>query len=367
MTEPKRPTTPRPLLKNTPEVEEGYYDLEEHERNQMNVAIRAHKDAVALWYRALTQYRRAMLGRWKFTGAEPGSVELTAMGLQMQLLGLGVSAAKSSLDDLLAGYYSQAFGGIRHMLETFVQCLYVSFNADESFRWYEQEGGIDEQVDPPSMKHMCQAIQAESEFKFTKVPGFMDKVYNSWQLMSKGAHPSGVGIRQTEGENETKHLFGATYRPELALPGFDIGLLALTMLLPQALRLAKPEVGPWSEELDRIDNDVAAWREANAAELREAEGAEFHKRSTSTPPRPVPSVSMKDVERCVKLLRLREDQMNQMRLTPPKAEATSEPNHAKTTDLNSATSSPTPSPDSEVASTSIPEKGGSRCRDGFVR
>src|SRR5688572_30795858 len=99
MTEPKRPTTPRPLLKNTPEVEEGYYDLEEHERNQMHVAIRAHKDAVALWYRALTQYRRAMLGRWKFTGAEPGSVELTAMGLQMQLLGLGVSAAKSSLDD----------------------------------------------------------------------------------------------------------------------------------------------------------------------------------------------------------------------------------------------------------------------------
>ena len=64
----------------------------------------------------------------------------------MQLLGLGVSAAKSSLDDLLAGYYSQAFGGIRHMLETFVQCLYVSFNPDETEHWYEQEGGIAAQV-----------------------------------------------------------------------------------------------------------------------------------------------------------------------------------------------------------------------------
>ena len=140
MTEPKRPTTPRPLLEDTPEVEEGYYDLEEHERNQMLVAMSEHSDAVALWYRALTQYRRAMLGDWEFTRAEPGTVELAAMGLQMQLLGLGVSAAKSSLDDLLAGYYSQAFGGIRHMLETSVQCLYVSFNPDESEHWYSNPG-----------------------------------------------------------------------------------------------------------------------------------------------------------------------------------------------------------------------------------
>ena len=48
---------------------------------------------------------------------------------------------------------------------------------------------------------MCQAIQAEPSFRLTKVPGFMDKVYNSWQLMSKGAHPSGVGIRQSVGED----------------------------------------------------------------------------------------------------------------------------------------------------------------------
>jgi hypothetical protein len=319
MADPKRITTPRPLLKGSPEVEEGYYDFEEHERNQMHVAMRAHKDAVALWYRALTQYRRAMLGGWTFTGAEPGTVELTAMGLQMQLLGLGVSAAKSSLDDLLAGYYSQAFGGIRHMLETFVQCLYVRFNPDVSLRWYEQEGGIDAQEDPPSMKQMCQAIQAEPEFRLTKVPGFMDKVYNSWQLMSKGAHPSGVGIKQTIDEDEKKHLIGATYRPELALAGFDIGLFAITTLLPQVLRMAKPVVGPWSEEWHRVEDDVAVWRDANAADLRAAEGAEVQERSTTTPPRPVPSVSMKDVERCQELLQLRYEQMNQMRpVSPPK-------------------------------------------------
>lgn len=282
----------------------------------MLVAIQNQTDAVVLWYRALTQYRRAMIGHWKFTGAEPGSVELTALGLQMQLLGLGVSAAKSSLDDLLAGYYSQAFGGIRHMLETFVQCLYVSFNPDESEHWYEQPGGIDAQVDPPSMKQMCQAIQAEPEFASTKVPGFMDRVYNAWHLMSKGAHPSGVGIRQTEGEVKTKHLIGATYDPDLCVAGFDIGLLAVGMLLPQALRMTKPESGPWSDDWARIEDEIGAWRAANAAALRSAEGMDLEERRESTPP-PVPQVSGDDLKRCRNLFRLRYEQMNQMRLPPP--------------------------------------------------
>jgi hypothetical protein len=316
MADPKRPTTPRPLLTGPPEVEEGYYDLEEHERNQMLVAMSEHPDAVALWYRALTQYPRGMLGGWTFTGAEPGTVELAAMGLQMQLLGLGVSAAKSSLDDLLAGYYSQAFGGIRHMLETYVQCFYVSINPDESELWYEQEGGIAAQVDPPSMKTMCQAIQAEPGFRMTGVPGFMDKVYNSWQLMSKGAHPSGVGILQTAGEAPTKHLLGATYRRDLALAGFDIGLFAVATLLPQALRMVKPEIGPWSDEWKQVAKDAAAWRTAHAAELRSGEGEEAQAQSAPPVPRPVPQVSISDVERCYKLIQSHQEQMNRIRRTP---------------------------------------------------
>jgi hypothetical protein len=310
MPDPKRPTTPRPLLNGSPEVEEGYYDFEEHERNQMWVAMSEHTDAVALWYRALTQYRRAMLGGWTFT-AEPGAEELAAKNLQMRLLGLGVSAAKSSLDDLLAGYYSQAFGSIRHMLETFAQCLYMSFNPDDTEHWYEQEGGIAAQTDPPSMVTMCQAIQAEPSFRLTKVPGFMDRLYNSWQLMSKGAHPSGVGIRQSDGEDDSKHLIGATYRRDLALPGFDIGLFAVASLLPQALRMVKPEIGRWSEDWERVEDDVAAWREVHSAELRAAEGEEVQ--ALSTLPRPVPQVDVRVVERCYRLINLHQEQMNRIR------------------------------------------------------
>jgi hypothetical protein len=307
---PKQLTTPPPILKAPPEVEEGYYDLEEHERNQSWVTLHEQTDAVILWYRSLTLYRRAMLGKWEFKGLEPGSEELAARGLQMQLLGLGVSAAKSSLDDLLAGYYSQAFCGIRHMLETFVQCLYVSFNPDAAYRWYEQEGDISAQVDPPSMMHMCQAVTAEPEFKGTGVPGLMDKVYSAWNLMSNGAHPSGVGILQTAGEGDVQHLIGATYRTDLCLAGFDIGLFAVGTLLPQALRMAKPEVGSWSEEWEQVSKDVGEWRSTRQAELRSAEGSDLSEYSPPPGPPTVPQVSMKDIERCRKLFQLRYEQMN---------------------------------------------------------
>src|SRR5262249_51744258 len=104
MAEPKRPTTPRPLLTGPLAVEEGYYDLEEHERNQKGVAMHPHADAVALWYRALTLYRRAALLNWSLSAGD------TAELVRAQLILLGVSSMKTSLDLLLSGYYSLAFG-----------------------------------------------------------------------------------------------------------------------------------------------------------------------------------------------------------------------------------------------------------------
>jgi hypothetical protein len=296
-----------PLLYGPEDVVEGYYDLEVHERNQTFQTLPKHKDAVELWYRALTLYRRAILGRWEFTEAEANTPELTSAGLQLQLLGLGVSSMKAALDMLLAGYYSVAFGVIRHMLETFVQCIYARFEPDEARLWYEQEGGIGAQKDPPGMLAMCQAIQAVPEVKGTRLHELIDDTYGAWRLMSKGAHPSGVGIRQTEGESEGKFIIGASYRPDLCLAGFDIGLFAVSLLLPQAIIWAKPEVGKWEAEWEKLATQVIAWRVAHEMELRAAEG------DASTEPQRVPAPSIEDVKRCQRLIQAREDDMNRIR------------------------------------------------------
>src|SRR5688572_16188488 len=123
MVEPKQIVSRRPILVGPSEVQDGYHDLEECERNQMWDAVQKQTPAVILWYRALTLYRKEMYAGWDFSGYELGSMERSVRVLQMQLLALGVSAAKSGQDDLLAGYYSQAYAAIRHLLETFVQCL----------------------------------------------------------------------------------------------------------------------------------------------------------------------------------------------------------------------------------------------------
>jgi hypothetical protein len=78
--------------------------------------------------------------------------------------------------------------------------------------------------------------------------------------------------------------------------------------------MVKPEIGPWSEEWERVEDEVAVWKEAHAAELRAAEGEEAQ--ALSTLPRPVPQVSIRDVERCSKLINLHQEQMNRIRRTP---------------------------------------------------
>ncbi|MEZ4565230.1 MAG: hypothetical protein R2853_21120 [Thermomicrobiales bacterium] len=79
---------------------EGYYELEKQERNQRLHALGQHTDAVALWYRALTLFRLAMVGEWTIEG-EATAAGLAGEGLQMRLLGLSVTSMKSALEPAL--------------------------------------------------------------------------------------------------------------------------------------------------------------------------------------------------------------------------------------------------------------------------
>ena len=88
---------------------------------------------------------------------------------------------------------------------------------------------------------MCQRIQANPAIKGTELDGLIDVVYARWQLMSKGCHPSGAGIRQTASERETRHNVGATYHRDLCLAAFDVGFFPVSNLLPGALMRLRPE------------------------------------------------------------------------------------------------------------------------------
>lgn len=263
---------PPPRLFAPADVVEGYQILERLERRATLEALHQNREAVALWYRALTLYRRALPGVRDFSDLGDSDPRRTARQLQSQLLGLGISSAKAALDMLLTGYYSIAFAAIRHMLESFAQILFVDANPAQARRWYAGEAGGAEQPDPPSMKIMVQDIKAYRELQTMNGRNLFDWLYHSWRLMSKGAHPSGAGIRQTESDRDDFFVFGATYHPELCLLGFDHGLFAVAALLPLALNSERTQDEAWNAEWTRLRRDVSAWREARTAEVEAAEG-----------------------------------------------------------------------------------------------
>jgi hypothetical protein len=243
-----------PLLFGPAEVTEGYYELEALERNYVLQAMQAHRQETALWYRALTLYQRGMLGTWVYEGDDT-KISRTVWGLQGQLLGLGVSSAKAGLDTLLAGYYSVTYGSIRHMLESYIQFLYVAVCPEDAKKWYRQPGGPDAQAEPPGFGSMAKDIKAHPLWT---AEDLIDKVGASWKLMCKGAHPSGEGISQTTAE-EDGFVFGATYKKDMALAGFDHGFYALTMLL-SGLSALRIQGETWTQQFESWHRDVDAWR-----------------------------------------------------------------------------------------------------------
>jgi hypothetical protein len=257
-----------PLLYGPDDVTEGYYELEELERAMTLEALRKHREPVAFWYRALTLYRRGMIGEWDFSDAGEEETKLTVWGLQSQLLGLGVSSTKAALDMLLAGYYSVAYAAIRHMLETFVQYLYVAIAPDEAKRWYKQPGGLEAQSRTPGCRFMVDEIKQRPDLA---PPDFMEKVYTAWALMSKGAHPTGEGIHQTAGDEEGRFfVIGAAYDRDFCLTGFDHGLFAIDNLLVALVGLRK-QSDEWQAKWEALRPDVSHWRESTA-ELQAGEG-----------------------------------------------------------------------------------------------
>ena len=98
------------------------------------------------------------------------------------------------------------------------------------------------------MTDMIAAIKQHPEMDGTD---FLDNVYANWQLMSKGAHPTGEGITQTTGEGEGRFVFGATYNRDLCPLGFDHGLFAVPLLV-QALGWVRPQVEDWTAQIDTL-------------------------------------------------------------------------------------------------------------------
>jgi len=222
------PKEPPALLCGTDGETAGYYELESQERRVSAAVLSEQLIPVGIWYRGLTLYVHAIKGVWKIPDDAVSTV-------WMELAGLGVATSKVALDTLVAGYYSAAFSAIRHMMETFIQCHYLSVKPDEVLKWIGARPESGEEPETPGCGSMITELKRlapnASETDFRNV-AFWDDLRNRWLYMCKGPHPSRLGLDQVRpfGEDSQYH-YGATYLEPLSLTGFYYGLFALHLLL----------------------------------------------------------------------------------------------------------------------------------------
>lgn len=213
----------------------GYNALEEIQRAVRLESMSRHDKETQQWYRALTLYFVAQYGEWDLSSTNTPEERFQTVGVQMDLLGLGLSSAKVAIDTLLAGYYSVAFATIRHMSETVLQCLYLDAFPERAFLWRSE-------LTPENVKRMAAARMRDKLVKRAKsfqpetdrkaLTEYIEAVYRSWELLSGGAHPSSSGLSQVVWPDaEGQRQVGGTYERYMILGGFDHGFFALQGLL----------------------------------------------------------------------------------------------------------------------------------------
>jgi hypothetical protein len=205
---------------------EGYYLLERDERRAMLDALGRHTREVTLWYGFLSNYRRTLEGEIVHP---PDDV---AFGARRQILSLGLTSSKAALDAVLAGYYSVAYCSIRHMVECWFVSRYLECHPEKYLGLYAPAPGA-KKVKLPEIDSLIKDVEACDHALAPAAA--VKEMKRVWVAMSKGAHLTGEGIVQTASTADGVVHLGATYVPEMAVPGFAAGLHAGYYLVREAL------------------------------------------------------------------------------------------------------------------------------------
>lgn len=241
----------------------GYNALEEIQRRVRLESMTQHMSEIHQWYRGLTLYFVAQYGAWDLSSSTISEERLQARGVQMDLLGLGLSSAKVAIDTLLTGYYSVAFATIRHMTETVLQCFYLEAFPERAFLWRDEPT-------PENIKRMgagrireklvkrVKSIKPESDRQ--PLTEYVEEMFRSWKLLSGGSHPSGSGLAQVVWpESDDMRLVGGTYERYMTLVGFDHGFFAMQGLIEQ-FEYSNRVNEEWRQRFDYWQEEVADFR-----------------------------------------------------------------------------------------------------------
>ncbi|MDQ3411195.1 MAG: hypothetical protein M3509_03675, partial [Chloroflexota bacterium] len=112
----------------------GYQYLHLQEAKYTMRAMEAMPEAVKNWYGYLSLYVDTIRGDYECPADEDSDGCTTRM-LRLHFANGATVTSKMALDAVLAGHYSQAFGLMRHMLETWAQIANIRLNSAVAKQW----------------------------------------------------------------------------------------------------------------------------------------------------------------------------------------------------------------------------------------
>jgi hypothetical protein len=246
------------VLPATEEVIAGYRTLHTQEEIFNRKAIETMPDAVRNWYRHLTLYDRVLRRKYEWPKEEPDD-EYWSWKARLSLAIVAASTAKLVLDASLAGYYSQAYGMLRHMVETWEQMVYLRLNEEPGIglRWFSPDGAQPARV--PKQESIRKALRRFS--KARNLPWIvhnLDAIEGLLDRLHKGAHPGSFTMVQASSETPGRLQLGAKLDPELLGDCLSLGTAAMALLLCE-IEWLFPDSSTWQDEFKSIQQERNEW------------------------------------------------------------------------------------------------------------
>lgn len=244
---------------------ETFQSLEDAEEKLANEIIDNFGLAVATWSKSIARLGRYLVKNSQETSAiAEGTDEWAAVGLRQTLLALSISSSKAALALLLSGHYSIAFAAIRHMIEISIQCFYLEEFPEQYRKWYDDPEDPNQLPDTPSVRTMCSALHdllGATELDQESIDesrASLDALRQTWSFLSKGSHPTIVGVYQIENTDEKEVRF-IEARPSYyhLYYGFSCGITA-SIYLAQMLFRMYPDDHDLARELQSLQADLDA-------------------------------------------------------------------------------------------------------------
>ena len=239
----------------------GYRTLHIQEAKYTRTALEAMPDAVATWYRYLTLYDRTLRREHEWPEDEPSDA-YWSWTVRLNLASGALATAKLTLDAALAGYYSQAYGLLRHMAETWKQMVYLRLNEQAAKQWFSPDGLTPAQE--PSQGTILRGIRRLGKAEFGLLEN-LDIVEDRISGLNKGAHPSGLMMAQVSTEIAGMRQLGANVDRGLLGNVMSLGTVFMALLLREIEHIV-PADAAWQTEFDSIGKERNEWHKAEIGE-----------------------------------------------------------------------------------------------------